>query len=193
MNVLGLDLSLASTGWALGEPGSFPDVGRIRTASVPKGTKTKPNPIFQLQQANRIAHDILPEIQDLADSADFVVLEDFSYGSVDKSLPYLIGGLGYAVRVELVRWEIPWLALAPGKVKIYATGDGRAEKTDVVVSVRERFGPNAPRQNDEVDAFVLWAMAQDADGHPLVDLPKSHRRALKGVEWPLPAAGMAGL
>ena len=185
MNVLGLDLSYSSTGVC------YPDgvTGRIRIPSVPT---RKTNPRYEHDKCDRI-RTICDKIDAICSTygVDLVVLEGFSFNS--KTGREEAGGLGFGVRVELAKAGMPWLAVPPASVKKYATGKGNADKIAVAYAVVQRFGGWAPQQSDEIDAFVIWHMAMDADGRPLVELPKTHRSALKAVEWPLPAAGMVGL
>lgn len=171
LNIVALDLSLTSTGVCL------PDgtTTRIRTVSVPKGDEHA-----QTERLDGIVLQVETFVK--LNATELVVIEGFSFGS-QNSMAHVIGGLGYMVRDRLNSTGVPWLTVAPKKLKKYATGNGNAPKDQVIADAVRRF-PDCPSQNDEIDAYVMWAMAHDGTGHPVVDLPQTHRAALTGVEWP---------
>lgn len=70
-----------------------------------------------------------------------------------------------------------------GTAAKYATGRGNAPKQLVVSEISARTGRTFPDDN-QVDAWILRAMALDAYGFPCIDVPKSHRDALNGLTWP---------
>lgn len=49
--------------------------------------------------------------------------------------------------------------VAPSTLKKYVTGSGKAEKSDMLIHARRRWGCRSS-QNDEVDAFCLWKYAE---------------------------------
>jgi len=89
---------------------------------------------------------------------------------------------------------IPVAAVHPGTLKVYATGNGRASKQDMVVAARGRLGAHLFVANDdEADAAWLLALALEHYGQPLCPLPRKNRTAVAKPKWPpftLPA--MAG-
>lgn len=72
--------------------------------------------------------------------------------------------------------------VAPGSLKVFATGAGRASKTEVRDAVERRYGVRTAN-DDEADALTLTAMGAAAVGMPMVD-PEPYARALKAVRWP---------
>ena len=116
-------------------------------------------------------------------SPDLVVLEAPSYGSNDPS-GHERAGLWWLVIGACASREIPVLTIAPAKLKVYATGNGRADKK-AVLSATRTWRPDVSIVNDNAaDALVLAAIGLDLLGHPPVDLPQTHRRALDGVTLP---------
>jgi len=89
---------------------------------------------------------------------------------------------------------IPVAAVHPGTLKVYATGNGRASKQDMVVAARGRLGAHLFVANDdEADAAWLLALALEFYGQPLCSLPRKNRSSVAKPKWPpftLPA--MAG-
>jgi hypothetical protein len=52
----------------------------------------------------------------------------------------------------------------------------------VAIQVVRRYPKVDIRNNDMADAWVLAAMTADYHGWPMVEMPQTHRRALK--DWP---------
>lgn len=163
--VVGLDLSLTSTGVA-GD--GWTD--KIRT-------KTRGDARIRI---------LIIEIADYIKAADLVVMEGPSFGHVGPRNPEDLAGLRVIVRQYCYRHHIPYAVIPPSSLKVYATGNGRAEKGEVRSAVADRYGhlTEGPARYDEADAYVAMAAGHDWLGKPLKVLPESHRRALAGCQWP---------
>jgi Holliday junction resolvasome RuvABC endonuclease subunit len=164
MRILALDLSLTASGCC-------GPSGEIRLI--------KP----KTRGAERLAQ-IVDEIHDQALGVDLVLLEDYSYGSKGSAI-FQIGELGGCVRLELHRLGLPWTAVPPSCLKIYATGSGTSNKIKMATAAATRAGLEFPDDN-ACDAWWLWQMglARYDIGHPaLVTMPKAHLRGLEGVTW----------
>jgi crossover junction endodeoxyribonuclease RuvC len=75
--------------------------------------------------------------------------------------------------------------MAPNARALYATGKGNAAKGAVIDAVTRRFPDWATEGNDNAaDAVALMAAGRDWLGHPITDLPKTHRAALDKATWP---------
>jgi crossover junction endodeoxyribonuclease RuvC len=170
--VLGLDLSLASTGLA--------------TYSSELGYQTR-----ALKPPTRRSHGhdrlewLLQTVESEFRHAHLVVVEGPSYGSANR------GQRGHHERAGLW-WLVThalWLRMSqvavapPAAVKRYATGKGNASKDTVLREVTRRFA-DFHGGNDEADALILAALAAEHLGHPIVEMPAAHRTALTAVEWP---------
>ncbi len=162
MNVLGLDLSLTSTGVAHCD-------GSSSTWNV------------KLLGVNRLIslRDRLVGLLD--DPVDLVVLEGYAFGRPHHACH--LGELGGVIRVTLHEAGVPWAVIPPASLKLYATGRGNASKEEMLVAAVRRLGYQGS-SNDEADALWLRAMALDQHGHALVEMPIVHRKALAKVEWP---------
>jgi crossover junction endodeoxyribonuclease RuvC len=172
VTVLGLDLSLTSTGAAAigGFTGSQADTTRLRPPPKFKGHTR----LLWLQN----------EIADLARDVPLVVVEGPSYASTGRG-QHERAGLWWLVTHHLWATGVPLAVVPPSNLKRYATGKGNAGKDDVLREVTKRF-PWFAGGNDEADALVLAAMGADHLGHPLTPMPATHRTALDGVDWPAP-------
>lgn len=161
MNVLALDLSLRSTGVAM------PDGTTTRWQPKSMGTARLADLESRLYAAIKPAPDL-------------VVLEDYAHAAAQGA--HQIGELGGVIRLALHRRRIPHVEVAPASLKLYATGKGNASKDDVLVAAVRINAPVA--NNDEADAWWLWAMALDRYGVEQWPVPPKNRTALDKVEWP---------
>lgn len=163
MNVLGLDLSLTGTGWAVADQ---------------RGTiKVKPKGCDRLIQIRDTVMDLVRVWE-----VDLVVIEGYSFNS-RFSQSHSLGELGGVIRVALHETEVPYVEVAPAGRARYATGLGNASKDRVVAAVASRTGIPFTT-SDECDAWILRAMALDHYGTPVVEMPGKHREALRAVDWP---------
>jgi crossover junction endodeoxyribonuclease RuvC len=160
-SILGLDLSLTATGYCRDG-----ECGRIVT---------------KLRGWERVAC-ILQTVQDLAGDADVVVVEGYSFGSRGNTL-FQIAELGGIVRFDLCRNGTPYVDVAPGTLKKYATGKGNAGKDEMIAAAIRRFGFEGS-DNNEADAFLLWCMASHAYGEPVATVTQVQAEALAKVDWP---------
>lgn len=140
------------------------------------------------------------EIADRTKQADLVVIEGPSHGSAMQAGHHEMAGLWWHVTHDLWRRRIPYAVASPHNLKIYATGvanpakdelpnrRARVSKGIVHTFVTERLGLpcEGPGRYDAADAAVLAAIGQHGLGHPLIDLPSQHTRALATVRWPVP-------
>lgn len=165
LRVVGLDISLTSTGVATDRwcdrivtSSDWPTLRRLRTIRKGVGERVR--------------------------GADAVVLEGLAYAAVGgkhherSALWWLIverldatldAGVGIA-------------AIPPASLKVYATGNGRADKAEVIQAARWHFGDRVSGP-DEADATWLAAAGHAALGQPVVALPVEHTRALTALTW----------
>jgi Holliday junction resolvasome RuvABC endonuclease subunit len=163
VNVIGLDLSLTSTG--------------IATIDGTESLTTK------LRGVERLDY-LLDRIQSLVIHTDgplLVAIEGYSFGSKGRAV-FNIGELGGVVRLMLFREGIPFVEVPPSNIKMYATGKGNANKDAVLVEGVKRLGLSCG--NDEMDAAWMRALVLDKLGDPIVKVPESHRRALDKIVLP---------
>ncbi len=166
--VLALDLSLTHTGVCEND-GS--------TSSIVTG---------KLRGMERVDH-IVRQVQSLACGVDLAVIESRSNGSKNSSSLLDLAGLNEVVRFLLYRLRVPYVDVPPGSLKKWATGNGNADKIAMVCAARERFGLTGTTDDNEADAYLLWALARHAIGDPLKSPTKYQEEALAKLDWPKPA------
>lgn len=171
--VIGLDVSITSTGVA---GATWADT--LRTWSLPRKGATRADRWARMCAARE---QILPFI----DGAALVVQESPAYSTGDMPGSQDLAWLWWSVYARCAAREIPWVEVGTSTLKVYATGNGRASKEDVVQAVATRRRDVTFRGNDQADALMLAAMGLDTLGYPPVELPKTHRRALASVQWPV--------
>lgn len=170
-HVIGLDLSLTSTGVA---------------SSLGWTDRIRPGDLRGLERLRYITRTI----GDYARTGRYrlAVLEGPSYGSRYGS-PHERGGLWWMVYDLLDRREIPVAVAPPASLKLWATGSGAASKTAVLDAMRLRYPHAEITTSDEADALALaemgaaWTQQAEVTGH--------QRRALNGVNWPATVAEVA--
>lgn len=178
MDVLGVDLSLTSTGLVLVTDGMIRWVNRVASS----GTKSD-DLVTRRKRLNAISWKV---VQSFLEPPDLVVIEGPSMASKfghahDRS------GLWWLVVDRLM--DTAPVAIAPPSCRMkYATGKGNAPKDQVLTDVVRRYQEQAPRPistNDEADALILAAMGARHLGMPLeASLPATHLKGIGGVEWP---------
>lgn len=165
--IIGLDLSLASTGVA----SNLGWVGRILS-----------KPDTGVGHFGRLRY-IRGEVLDHVRGADLVVVEGLALGS-QTGQHMTRAGMWHLVMEAIDAADVAWAQVSPAQVKQYATGKGNASKDLVLASVIRRFPAVAVSGNDEADALVLAAMGADHYGQPMAVMPELQRKALRKVAWP---------
>jgi crossover junction endodeoxyribonuclease RuvC len=179
--VVGIDLSLTSTGVVTVAGGRVTSIGRV----VSKGKK---DDTLQMrwQRLHLIRGQIAAKVGPV--DPDLVVIEAPSFGS-QYGHPHDRSGLWWMVMASLMESGYRVAQVPPTVRAKYGTGKGNAPKDQVLTDVVRRYVdlPAAVRGNDEADALILAAMGSRHLGQPLEDsLPKLHLAAMDGVAWPAP-------
>ncbi len=168
MRVVGLDLSLAATGFA-------EDVGTVTV-------KVRATGMARLQELRDRLTGMIYRT-----GVDLVVIEGYSMGTARQSShAHGLGELGGVIRLALWEAGIAYVDVPPACVKKYATGKGNANKEAVLIAAVKRGAE--VKDNNEADAWWLRAMGMDALGEPVVTVPALNRTALSTVAWPTTAA-----
>lgn len=164
-SILTLDLSLTGSGWCL--DGEY---GVIRSRQ---------------RGWDRIA-EITQEVFRRTFAIDLCVLEGYSYGSKGQSV-YQLAELGGIVRFWLYQHAITTVEITPATLKKYSTGVGNADKARMLDAAIRRFHLREGTTDDnEVDAYLLWAMAREAYGGPIAKVPADRAALVHRLEWPRP-------
>jgi Holliday junction resolvasome RuvABC endonuclease subunit len=167
LRVLGLDLSITATGYALpdGTTGTFkgPWKGDWRLVAI----KTA--------------------VAGHTDAIDLAVIEDLPTHAKAAGITGMVHG---AVRAVLLEAGVPYVLITPATLKAYATGKGNADKTAMAIAALKRTGREFPDDN-QCDAFWLRAAGLDWYEQPEFDMPKAQRQRLAKVRWPEISTGVA--
>lgn len=189
--VIGLDLSLTSTGVALVHNGVL---DRQQVFSIKTTGKKGDNLAKRASRLNNIAHQLTTFLSD--DYVDLVVIESPSFGSQHGSA-HDRSGLWWLVVNHLWTAEVPVAMVSPqGRAK-WATGKGNSKKPEVYAAAKARYG-EIFKCDDEADATLLagigtWhlgkRLAEDnfaiaLDMANAFDLRTKFEEVLKGVHWP---------
>ena len=165
--VVGLDASLTSTGYAFFLDNELVS-GRIRAKEL-RGAKRLDFLVERVEEIFSRAN------------ADFLALEGYSMGSKGSRV-FHIGELGGALKLVAIRRKMRILTIPPTSVKVFATGNGRAEKEDVIRGIETNWGYQIDK-HDMADAFVILQMGiAFANRKVYRRYPEVRRRALEGCE-----------
>jgi crossover junction endodeoxyribonuclease RuvC len=188
MKVIGLDLSLTSTGVAVAtQDGAVTD--RITSKPVPNATlEDRDVRLYAIER--RVMEYVTGDV-------DLVVVEGPSYGSTTGH-QHDRAGLWWLVVDALFRRGQRVVEVPPSSRMKYATGRGNASKDDVLSAVIRRYPHVDVNGNDEADALILAAMGARHLERPLepgpylsAALPKQGMSkaclvAMGAVHWPNP-------
>jgi Holliday junction resolvasome RuvABC endonuclease subunit len=175
-NVVGLDISLTSTG--------------IATASGEYNVFTKPDAYdHPMERYHTIRNEIIARLQlDVimaTGDKPIVLIEGYAFAK-RSSHAHAQGELGGIVRSELWLRGYRYIEVPPTSLKKFTTGKGNANKNDMVSSVTLRTGRewSGKGADDRVDAWALRHMALAAtSGDPDYDWPKINLEALEKIDW----------
>ncbi|WP_432185435.1 hypothetical protein [Streptomyces tendae] len=176
--VVGVDPSLTGTGIASSN-------GWVEVHGY-KRPRAKDPGITQLPHPERIQamRDLLALVTTTIGYPDLAVIElpavSRSGGGAHER-----GWFWWQLYHHLTLNEVPVALMAPNARALYATGKGNAAKGAVIDAVSRRYPAWTTDGNDNAaDAVALMAAGRDWLGHPLTQLPKTHRAALDKATWP---------
>lgn len=135
-------------------------------------------------QAEHVGHLAL-RLRDRLDAArkmwgvDLIAFEEASIGGTSMVTKAFHNQLRGIVVMCAAQWQVRWLAINPATLKKFATGNGRADKTQVMRACRTFFG-FTPSTSDEADArFVLEMARQNYQPNPTRKNRKPRRKRTK--------------
>ena len=164
-NLMGLDLSLTSTGYSCG------DVNGV-IASKFTG----------VERLIEISENIIKTILNL--NVDIVLIEGYSFAS-RSGQAFSIGELGGVVRVAIKKIDKPYIEIPPTCRAKFATGRGNASKNEVISAISARTGIvwGNPGADDKCDAWILEQMGLSYLGLSEHKWPDVNLSALEKVDW----------
>lgn len=180
LRVIGLDLSLTSTGVCLPDGTTY----RIRTRD-----KDGDRRLLHIRDSIR---------DDLADyRPHLAVIEDLPKHAMAAGITAKVHG---PVLCELLDAGVPYAYVAPATLKSYACDNGAADKRQMAAAAYLAAGAEFPgdlnaqgKGGDMCDAWWLRAAGHDWAGAPLFDLPQGQRDRLCKARWPAEFALRGGM
>jgi len=172
MRVLGLDLSLRSTGYVLLDDDEVVWHGTVGSETLREEARLAmfDGWIRESLQRQRVRPVTSPyRVLQSFNAIDHAAIEGYAYAA-PHMLPAL-GELGGVVKLALFQAGIPIHVVAPGTWKKVLCGNGRLDKKDAAVEIYKRYQVEYPRSQDTLDA---WAVAMCC------------RRQLLGLDKPEP-------
>lgn len=166
LRVIGLDLSLTSTGVALPDGTTY----RIKTRA-----KDGDRRLLHIRDSIR---------SDLTDfEPHLAVVEDLPRHAMGAGVTAMVHGV---VRAELLDAGVPFAIVVPATLTSFACDHGRAEKQELADAAYLAAGAEFAddKGGDQCDAWWLRAAGHDWAGDPLFELPQAQRDRLSKARWP---------
>ena len=174
MKIIGLDLSINSTGICINNNGKYKYF--IICSKMTKKMKEFDNKYVKLIEYNKQLSDgdysekeaiktsniysIIQELKTIIkkEKPDKCHIEGISYGSTGSAALVDLSGLNFMVRQMLLDLNIPFKIISPTSNKKFAVGNGQAEK-DVIIDSWFRLQPHLKgidiKVDDIADAYFL--------------------------------------
>lgn len=165
IKLIGLDISLTSTGYSINE-----NTGIVSTKT--KGPE-------RLSVVNKSILQIC-----LDEKIDCVLMEGYSFAS-RNSQAHSIGELGGCVRMTLWENGIPYIEIPPTSRAKFATGKGNSGKTEVISAISSKTGKvfSGAGADDECDAWVIEQMGLQKMSLSNYSWTKEQLSALEKIDW----------
>lgn len=176
--VVGVDLSLTSTGVAQVNPNGVIDTWLVKSKAPTSGSETL---LSRLDRHMGIVSKITDGFSN--NHNKFIALEGPALNS-RHGKQWDRAGLWWSLVDTLVFAGYHVVEIPPNNRAKYATGKARVDKDVVLASAIKRYPEADITNNNIADAVILAAMAARHLGFPLEDsLPQTHVDALNGVHW----------
>lgn len=169
MNYLGIDLSLTGTGLAKFEGTDI--ITDLCSAVVDCGRK---------KALDRV-EELVAQVQDfMAKGPTVIALEGYSMNSIHRSydIAEATGTLKMALRA---RPDTTLLIVAPKSLKLYAVGNGNADKKMILEGLKKAFPRRKITDHNEADAVYLAMLARDWHRSNRFPLEANRVRSLEKV------------
>lgn len=202
--ILGIDLSLTSTGLARLQIGKTPPETTLQTTTIRThphtcgtaclGYDCRPTAVMA-----RRHNTILRKTLHAASTADLVVIERPVLSRKHQSGKQIDRcGLWWRLVGQLYARRIPTADVTPAQLKKFATDNGSASKTLVAQWMTQMWKAQLPNEvglramaDDEFDALALATMGGVRTARHLLPIRvlERHLHVIAGVEWPGSDAG----
>ena len=170
--IIGGDVALADTGLAIWRDGAM----SVRTVHTPSGQPPEARWAY-------IGEQLWPLIaQD--PGATFVTIEGVFASAKTAGNSLKLAMLQGSLRLGLWYRKVPFAVVDNAAVKLYATGYGRATKTEMITAAVDRLKLSYRPDEHQADALWLAAMTLDHFGKPICDMTETGVKAMQGTTWP---------
>lgn len=157
--ILGIDQSLNGSAFVWMKNFKVLDF-RFFTDTLSKSKN--PHAVFNKETGSKRLNNIFNFLQEKLKEYELTnaAIEDYAFGAKSQSV-FQLGGLGEMMKLCLYRSGVPYRTYEPNKVKKFATGNGSAEKSEIVLAAYKdgfdvgHFGKNG---EDLADAYWIAKM-----------------------------------
>lgn len=94
---------------------------------------------------------LIDEVVKHVEKSDFIIIENFGFATQQG---IMLGGIGWGIRMALVRHGHKYIEVAPGQLKKFGCGKGNASKDNLGIGIYKNFGFEHTSDNVR-DAYVL--------------------------------------
>lgn len=169
MKIIGLDLSLRSTGWCVWKE----DHRSFDTILSEEGG-------YGARRIDLIANHVMA----LSNNCDLAVIEDLAFNQ-RSAKAHEAAGLSWVIRVRLWRKQIPVAMVAAVQLKKFATGSGRSDKSIVLREVYRRWQAEA-EDDHQADAITLCQIGKALYSESVIgddgkEMPKYQQEVLAKI------------
>jgi crossover junction endodeoxyribonuclease RuvC len=123
-------------------------------------------------------YSIIQAVSEAIQPGDIIAIEGFGFASQSG---FLLGGIGWGIRMELYRRGFDYQEVAPAALKKFTGAGGNAGKEAVAVNVYKRWEFECP-SNNVTDAYVLAQIARAL--HEDIELTKYQQEVIDAVRSP---------
>lgn len=188
IRLVALDLSLSGTGVAW----SHDHTGRAQVGTRTVHTARRPD--VKGMDHDRVQAVLVDVAAACRSRPHLVVVEGLPLISGKGATSLRLAELHGVVKHYLVRQvRVPYLDVQPGTLKVWATGNGAADKDAVKAAIIADYGRLCHvGDHNAADALALLSLAAAAYGDPIAPVPgPEHTRAIRSVSWPTLDTGLA--
>ena len=123
-------------------------------------------------------YSLIETVMEYLCDGDIVAIEGFGFAS---QTGFLLGGIGWGIRMEMYRRGIQYHEVAPAALKKFCGCKGNAKKDELGVEIYKRWG--FEHKSDNVrDAYVLAQVARAL--HEPVPLIQAQKEVIRVIENP---------
>ena len=158
---MGLDLSLTGTGVVV-----LKDDHVVLELLIKSKPTDKKRPVDEIERIVLIKEKIISIIKEF--NPDMVVIEGMAFGVRNATALTQLSGLNYMIREYLWKNKIDFRIVAPTSLKKFITGNGKAKKEEMMISVFDKFHVSFVDDNI-VDSFSLAVVGRTI----IIDDPQS--------------------